>query len=524
MDRIPTTTDGALGGNRDTAANPMAVVLPARFSGRRVSEALEAPRLQAGRGRVTGSGVLSAEEHRGIRSRTATGSPASSGLSGATVLPPGSLPKPSPPPTYRSMWKTFVAWCEERHVEHWPASPETVADYLKDRAEKRGLSMLRSIRFAISETHRAAGFRDRFARGIVRETLKELATASGWQPSRRENISGSSLDAAEIEAIRAAALEPRRKGSGIESRETATRRGRVDLALCSLVLEAGLRCEQAATLEWRDLGIDENGKPAIRSRTGSAEPGDVVSLSERAWCDLEAIAPESPVVEEKIFPFDSSEVAGRIRVAARAAGLEGRIAGESARAAHRESGHDDPCRTPLVKATLNETLRPATDFAPRSLDADALKAIRAAATTPRKSGRGRESAETARRRGLVDIALCSVLLAARLSVEQAVLLKWREMENLGPDKARLRVWSRADIHGSGEFREIAGEAVRDLEAIRGDALPEDTVFGLSLATAYKRIKAAASSAGLGISLEAGSSRTATAGPSHTDTAGPSHLH
>ena len=33
---------------------------------------------------------------------------------------------------------------------------------------------------------------------------------------------------------------------------------------------------------------------------------------------------------------------------------------------------------------------------------------------------------------------------------------------------------------SAEFREIAGQAVRDLEAIRGDARPEDSVFGLTV--------------------------------------------
>ena len=547
MDRISTTNDGVLGGNRDMGANPMAGMPRGRFGERWVSVAAR------------------------VHER------------------PVPLPEPSPKSSHRAIWERFVRWCEGRHVEHWPASPETVADYMKVCAEKRCRSTVCNIREAISSTHRAAGFENRFAKGVVEATFRELVSSKGWEHSRRCSVTGSSLAAAEIKAIRAATLEPRRQGPGLESERTAKQRGRVERALCSLVLEAGIRCEQTAALEWRDLSLDKNRKPTVTIRTGSAEPHVVVTLPKRALRDLHRIAPGSPVADERIFPFGARQIANHIRAAARAAGLESRIAGEgpprdaqaatkgispstaharsgywrafgawcdvrgaqklpaqpqtvaqylrevsetssndtiqgnwyAIKDAHREFGHEDPCATPLVEATLQDIRHPSSDFTPTSLDPDALAAIRATAMKRRENRFHRESAANARKRGLVDIALCSVLHASRLSVGRVVALKWREVEILGPSRARLTVRPEDDPRGSDEFREIAGEAVGDLEAIRGNALPEDKVFGLSCRAVYKRVKAAGSAAGIGVPSAVGSSQTATAGPSYTATAGPS---
>ena len=559
MDRIPATGEGTLGGIGETAANPVAGMAPARFRGWRVTQAPEEARLHLGQG-------------------------------SATARRADPLPKPSPRPSHRSIWNRFVRWCEGRHVEHWPASPETVADYMKVRAENGCRSTVHNIRHAISSTHRAAGFENRFEQGVVEATFKELVSANGWASSQRTTVSGSSLDAAEIEAIREAACERRRQGSGFESRATAKQRGAVELALCSLVLESGILCEQAAALEWPDLSLDKNGRPAVTIRAGPAEPRVVITLSDRAFGDLEAIAPRSPVADQRIFPLGARQIASRVRLAARAVGLESRVAGDgppgraqdatkrispatariragywrafgawcdtrgaeklparpetvaqylmeasetsnydtilghryAIRDEHRDSGHDDPCETPLVRTTLQELHRPSSCFTPMSLDADSLAAIRATAMRPRETHFSRESAEKARRRGLVDIALCSVLYASGLSVEQATALTWREVEILGPDRARLTVKPKTDPRGSVEIREIADEAVSELEAIRGDALSEDRVFGLNCRAAFNRFKAAASAAGLGVQSEAGSSHTATAGTSRAFTENPPH--
>ena len=352
------------------------------------------------------------------------------------------------------------------------------------------------------------------------------------------------------------------------------------------MLESGLRCDQVAALEWQDLGVDEDDGPAVTIRPESAGVGDVVAISTRAFGDLEAIAPVSDEAGSKIFAFDANQVAIRIRAAARAAGLEHRIVAPRSRPdghgatpstspsivraravqwrefgswckargarelpahpatvaeylkemsgtrgmetivviryairdAHRAAGHDDPCATLLVESVITD-LRPRDlVFTPKMLDSDALEAIRAAAGIPPYFRGGRNPKAL----GPVNVALCSVLHGAQLSVKQVLGLKWRDVENLGADRARLNLRSEIDPHGSAEFRDIAGEAVRDLEAIRGDARPDDSVFGISYGGVYYRVKAAAKAAGLLRSSEACSSNPATAGHLQAATAGPSH--
>ena len=190
---------------------------------------------------------------------------------------------------------------------------------------------------------------------------------------------------------------------------------------------------------------------------------------------------------------------------------------------HLEVGYDDPCATPLVQSTMREIRQAGAGYSPKSLNPAALEAIRLTAATPRLTGRGWEPVAAALKRGPVDIALCSVIHAARLTVVQAVALKWRDVETPGEGEATLTVKSGTDGHASAEFREIAGQAVRDLEAIRGDARPEDSVFGLTVPKAYRHIKTVARHAGLvagGEPSTAGPCQTAPADPCQTTPTNP----
>ena len=463
-------------------------------------------------------------------------------------------------------------------MRHLPASPETVADYLTERAEHCNLTTLQKTRIAISKTLVAAGFEDRYAKGVVKSTLGQLAAVKGGERCRSKRVSGGSLDAADIELIRAAAFAPRPRGKGVENPASATRRGQVELALCSLALEAGLQCEQVAALEWQDLGVDGNQEPTITVRTW-AGAGKVIRISERAYGDLEAIAPEDGEASSRIFSLDAEQVAVRVRAAARAAGLESRIAvprshqdtqgatatppsakdrayasywrafcawceerGEEGlparpervaeylrevsetrgiytiqgiryaiRDAHRRAGHGDRCVSGHADAVIVDLRRRGLRFSPTSLDSESLEAIRAAATMLRLE---RPDWKT-QRHTLVDVALCSVLHVSGLTVRQVVALKWRDVEMLGADSVRLTLRSTTDPHDIAATREIAGEVVRDLEAIRGNARPEDSVFGISYGGVYYRVRQIAEIAGLGVSSEAGPSHTPREGPPRT---------
>ncbi|MCY4564833.1 MAG: hypothetical protein OXE40_10205, partial [Gammaproteobacteria bacterium] len=491
----------------------------------------------------------------------------------------GTLPAPEPTESYKSPWRNFVAWCKARNEQPWPASPELVANYLKDCAAQYGHATLRKIRSAISQTHHSANLDNPCTTGLVKTTIAELSRAKGWNRAHSTRFSGHLLGTVEFEMIRAAALEPRPRGQNVEHPDNARSRGLVDLALCSLVLEAGLRCDQAAALEWGDLGLDTHRRPAIRVRKRSSEAGVLIGISARAFDDLEAIAPESAAANPKIFEIGALQIAARIRASAQVAGLESRITGEAIRLdppaaptrasrwrtfcawcdasaleklparaetvaeylregsgfanltsvyanmdaianAHREAGINDPCATDLIRATIGEIRRLRSRITPTSLDAGALQAIRATALQPRQHHRGWEAGPTARRRGLVDLALCSVLQATKLTVEKAVALNWGDVEKLDEGKVRLTVRSKADPHGGPEVCELSGAAVRDLEAIRRGVRPEGSVFGLSQGQAYVRVRQAVKAAGLDALPTAGPSQTATPGPSHAATAGP----
>ena len=100
--------------------------------------------------------------------------------------------------------------------------------------------------------------------------LKGPAQSSEQHSGSRVDVSGRLLDATEIDLIRSAARERQSRVGGIETVEGAELRGQIDRALCSVVLEAGLLCEQAAALEWRDLGADASKSPTLTIRTASS--------------------------------------------------------------------------------------------------------------------------------------------------------------------------------------------------------------------------------------------------------------
>ena len=513
MDRMPTTSERTLAGNREAAASPLTGAPPGRWGDRKVSEASQPQRPGAIQWHAAGNVVRPAEVHVGIRSRIATEIRSSSRLANPTASPdtqtpstsseatascdlreqPATLPQPSPTPSHRRFFQLFVDWCEVRNVQYWPASPETVADCLRDRADRYCVKTLRSIERAISDTHFGAGLDDPCAPGLVSMTIHGLAKAKGEDRGWINDVSGSFPDSAQLDSIRAVAFEPRPRGRGLESPETTRRRGQVDLALCSVVLEAGLDCDQAEDLQWGDLGFDANLSPTLTIRARSSGADEVIRISERAFDDLMTIAPEPTEADQRIFMLFAQRIRERV-MAARAAALRDGVAG----ARPRRSVHTGTSDTNLATDRVRDCpARLERSLTPRMLNQGAIQAIRATACNPRQRGAAVETVAAARRRGLTDIALCSLLHAARMAAETVAVLKWGDVKKLDKDKTEITVRRQHDPPGNEEHRVITGEAVRDLEAIRGDSGPEDRVLRLSVSACYRHVKSAVKAAGLG---------------------------
>ena len=135
------------------------------------------------------------------------------------------------------------------------------------------------------------------------------------------------------------------------------------------------------------------------------------------------------------------------------------------------------------------------------LHAEALSAIRATAFTPRRTRGGHtETAEYARRRGLVDIALASVMRDGLLRVSEAAALRWGDVELAVDGSGRIRIpESKTDQEAEGTVLYLGPAAFEALLAIR----PEDAVvdastpvFGLHPDTIRRRLQQAARAAGL----------------------------
>ena len=174
--------------------------------------------------------------------------------------------------------------------------------------------------------------------------------------------------------------------------------------------------------------------------------------------------------------------------------------------AHLEAGFENPCAAAPVTLLMRDIHPPGWSFASALLTSDKMKEIRRAALRRKPRGCGMESSLTAQRRGLVDIAICSLLHEAKFSARQMAGLKWRDVRYNGQGGAWLTVYDKADRGGGAQIRTIGEQATRDLDAIRPGGRPEDSVFGLCPRTCYRRVNAVFVAAGLGSPPSAGPSK------------------
>jgi len=172
---------------------------------------------------------------------------------------------------------------------------------------------------------------------------------------------------------------------------------------------------------------------------------------------------------------------------------------------HRQAGVPDPTAAEGVKRVLRGlNRRLAREHGGQKqatgLTAVGLAAIRASALNRRTGPTGRiEPETTARRRGLTDIALCSVMRDALLRGSEAAALRWRDIELRDDGTARVTIrHSKGDQEGEGATLFVGRDATADLRAIRPkESEPDQRVFGLkSRPSITNRIRAAAKAAGL----------------------------
>ena len=221
---------------------------------------------------------------------------------------------------YQTQWKLFDEWCGEMSLHSLPADPLTVARYLAVRAgDGASIATLRLATSAIAKAHEWARLESPCRDPGVRASLK------GWgrRLSKPQRQAGA-LTADVLAVIRLTAVQSRKRGRGVETAEQAEKRGRFDVALVAVLSDAGLRRSEAAALTWGDVQRWDDGSGRItvaRSKTDVEAQGAVVAITPAAMHALDAIRPVGVGGEVKVFGLSESQIARRVKVIAKAAGL-----------------------------------------------------------------------------------------------------------------------------------------------------------------------------------------------------------
>ena len=172
---------------------------------------------------------------------------------------------------------------------------------------------------------------------------------------------------------------------------------------------------------------------------------------------------------------------------------------------HRKHGLPNPTDSQgvkLVLAGLARQHRSAGQRQAKGLSRTDLAAIRATACRPRTGRGGRpESAQHARGRGLVDIALCSTMWDAMLRRAEAAALTWADVRRAPDGSGRLTVQhSKTDQRGEGKVLWISPDSMTALELVASLQARQaaDPLFNLSPPQITRRIAQALAAANISL--------------------------
>ena len=242
---------------------------------------------------------------------------------------------------YNQAWRRFVAWMKARgHGHPLPATPDLAAAFLAELAEEgKSVATIRLQKAALGRAQRSIGHPDPTDTEGVRRVMAGIAREHG-RPQRQ----AKPLTEAALAAVTATAAMPRKRqgkhqgrAARSETPRTAQRRGRVDVALMSVLRDGLLRRSEAEELRWGDVKFREDGSALLQVRRSKTDPeaeGVVLYIGPEAAQALQAILPEdeAPVdTTAPVFGLSASQIGRRVKAAAAAAGLEEGFTGHSGR-------------------------------------------------------------------------------------------------------------------------------------------------------------------------------------------------
>ena len=232
---------------------------------------------------------------------------------------------------YTSRWRKWERFAGDRGYPVFPVDPMHLADWVTQRvADGQKPGTIRMGLAAVGAAHRQANIPNPAEDEGVRATMRGITRAAG-----RAQKQAAGLTAASLAAIRATACAPRiGRGGSLETTATAEVRGRVDIALISLMRDGKLRRSEAESLTWGDLVKESEGTGRLmvaRSKTDPEGEGAVLFVSAPTMQALRAIRPVGASGGDSMFGLSDDQIARRVTAAAAAAGLGEGFTGHSAR-------------------------------------------------------------------------------------------------------------------------------------------------------------------------------------------------
>ena len=236
---------------------------------------------------------------------------------------------------YGRAWGKFERWCGDRNSTALPADTKTIQAYFTElSADGLRMSTILAVRAAIRDRHQRFDGSDPTANSLVTTVLSCLS-----RQDARPQARAKPLTADDMSKVRTTARIPR-KTSGAsprqESPDAAERRGRMDIAMISLLRASLLGGPDLADVRWGDIEClpDGSGRITIRGRKTDQDGMDPVRpISPATVQDLEYIRPDSVTIdsEARVIGLSACQIGRRVGKAARIAGLGGGYSGNSGR-------------------------------------------------------------------------------------------------------------------------------------------------------------------------------------------------
>ena len=219
---------------------------------------------------------------------------------------------------YGSALRTWMRWAAARQVSGLcPAAPDLRRYLLERAAGGAGVSSLTVFVSALRKLQALSEVAQTARDQLVADTLSGLARQAA--APRQVNA----LTMAALVNIYETACFPRvGRGGALEGVETALRRGLVDIALCWVMSDAGLRRSEAAALVWDDVTRWDNGSGRLTVRRSKTDATPrTVYLTPIAMAHLDAVRLEDAAGSDSVFGLSESSISRRVKAAAKTAGL-----------------------------------------------------------------------------------------------------------------------------------------------------------------------------------------------------------